>query len=169
MPIFLSIGHVVVELELPRLNMNTKQFSLYGTTLKARHTTICLQKLRVFPSSQSVEIHFQPSKACYRSTCHQKLKLFACNQFWQKYLFSHQIVLHFRLLKLCFHLKLKANHKDVCKGIRVGYSKTGCQLSVNVNLEGGTKIRSAFFFLAGHPGKFLHPQVINNEHSLIQG
>ena len=33
MPTFLSIGQIVMELELPPLNMNTKQFSLYGTTL----------------------------------------------------------------------------------------------------------------------------------------
>ena len=33
MPIFLSIGQIVRELELPPLNMNAKQFSLYGTTL----------------------------------------------------------------------------------------------------------------------------------------
>ncbi len=33
MQIFLSMGQIVGELELPPLNMNTKQFSLYGTTL----------------------------------------------------------------------------------------------------------------------------------------
>ncbi len=33
MPIFLSIGQIARELELPPLNMNAKQSSLYGTTL----------------------------------------------------------------------------------------------------------------------------------------
>ncbi len=32
--VFLSIGQIVGELELPPLNINTKQFSLYGTTLR---------------------------------------------------------------------------------------------------------------------------------------
>ncbi len=32
--IFLSIGQIVGKLELPPLNMNTKPFSLYGTTLR---------------------------------------------------------------------------------------------------------------------------------------
>ncbi len=31
--IFLSISQIVWKLELPLLNMNTKQFSLYGTSL----------------------------------------------------------------------------------------------------------------------------------------
>ncbi len=33
MLIFLSIGQIAGELELPPLNVNTKQFLLYGTTL----------------------------------------------------------------------------------------------------------------------------------------
>ena len=37
MPTFLSISQIVWELELPPLKMNTKQFSLYGTTLKTDH------------------------------------------------------------------------------------------------------------------------------------
>ena len=39
MPIFLSIGQIDRELELPPLNMNAKQFSLYGTTLNIKMKT----------------------------------------------------------------------------------------------------------------------------------